>query len=90
MAADAWWRWSAAHHEARAAAAADRARGARRTRKTADEAESRTAIGIGTSSANVAMIESDNGVFRPLGFGVAGTDAVRQSSRPSPAGSGRV
>ena len=28
---------------------------------------------------HVAMIESDNGVFRPLGFGVAGTDAVRQT-----------
>ena len=28
---------------------------------------------------HVAMIESDNGVFRPLGFGVAGSDAVRQT-----------
>jgi carboxypeptidase Q len=28
---------------------------------------------------HVAMIESDNGVFRPLGFGVAGPDAVRQT-----------
>lgn len=25
------------------------------------------------------MIESDNGVFRPLGFGVAGSDAMRQT-----------
>ncbi|HUK37411.1 MAG TPA: M28 family peptidase, partial [Vicinamibacterales bacterium] len=28
---------------------------------------------------HVAMIESDNGVFRPLGFGVAGTEAARQT-----------
>jgi carboxypeptidase Q len=28
---------------------------------------------------HIAMIESDNGVFRPLGFGVAGTDAMRQT-----------
>jgi len=28
---------------------------------------------------HVAMIESDNGVFRPLGFGVAGSDAARRT-----------
>jgi len=28
---------------------------------------------------HIAMIESDNGVFRPLGFGVAGSDGVRQT-----------
>jgi carboxypeptidase Q len=28
---------------------------------------------------HVAMIESDNGVFRPLGFGVAGGDAARKT-----------
>src|SRR5207302_10626460 len=28
---------------------------------------------------HVAMIESDNGVFRPLGFGFAGTDTARQT-----------
>ena len=28
---------------------------------------------------HVAMIESDNGVYRPLGFGVAGTDAARRT-----------
>jgi carboxypeptidase Q len=28
---------------------------------------------------HVAMIESDNGVFRPLGFGFAGSDAARQT-----------
>ena len=28
---------------------------------------------------HVAMIESDNGVFRPLGFGVAGGDAARRT-----------
>jgi carboxypeptidase Q len=30
-------------------------------------------------SRHVAMIESDNGVFRPLGFGFAGSDAARQT-----------
>jgi len=30
-------------------------------------------------SKHVAMIESDNGVFRPLGFGVNGNDATRQT-----------
>jgi carboxypeptidase Q len=30
-------------------------------------------------SRHVAMIESDNGVFRPLGFGVAGSDAARRT-----------
>jgi carboxypeptidase Q len=29
--------------------------------------------------SHVAMIESDNGVFRPLGFGVNGSDAARQT-----------
>ena len=28
---------------------------------------------------HVAMIESDNGVFRPLGFGFSGSDTARQS-----------
>ena len=28
---------------------------------------------------HVAMIESDNGVFRPLGFGFSGTDSARQT-----------
>jgi carboxypeptidase Q len=28
---------------------------------------------------HVAMIESDNGVFRPLGFGFTGSDAARQA-----------
>jgi carboxypeptidase Q len=28
---------------------------------------------------HVALIESDNGVFRPLGFGFSGTDAARQT-----------
>src|SRR6185369_2757897 len=30
-------------------------------------------------SRHVAMIESDNGVFRPLGFGFSGSDAARQT-----------
>jgi len=30
-------------------------------------------------SRHVAMIESDNGVFRPLGFGFNGTDSARQT-----------
>ena len=30
-------------------------------------------------SKHVAMIESDNGVFRPLGFGVNGSDATRKT-----------
>jgi carboxypeptidase Q len=33
----------------------------------------------GELSKHVAMIESDNGVFRPLGFGFNGTDSARQT-----------